>query len=213
MNSRPITFAAGLSFVVLAATLTQPVHAAESSLTITLAGQAMLRSDLRSVSPATMAAMAPLITGDVKFTNFEAAVGRAGDSPAAGRNVSPPEALDALQALGFNLMSLANNHAFDNGAPGILSTLAQADKLGIAHAGTGPTLTAAASAGLLRTPHGTVALVATASGLMAEGAMAGAGPGVNELRIEAGGKINQGSSRDEFPPGCASSEHLGQMRG
>jgi poly-gamma-glutamate capsule biosynthesis protein CapA/YwtB (metallophosphatase superfamily) len=36
-----------------------------------------------------------------------------------GRFLSPPEALDALQTFGFNLVSLSNNHAFDLKVPGI----------------------------------------------------------------------------------------------
>ncbi|MHB1205035.1 MAG: CapA family protein [Rhodospirillaceae bacterium] len=193
-----------------ALTLSLAAYAAPADFSITLTGQAMLRADLRAVSPATVAAMAPLITGDVRFTDFEATVGAPGDAKAAGRNVSPPAALDALHAMGFNLVALATNHAFDNGAAGILHTLAQADKLGLAHAGTGATLDRAAAAGLLRTSKGTVALVAMASGLMAEGAMAGNGtPGVNELRIEAGGKVNQAANRDDFPPGIVNAPNAG----
>ena len=47
----------------------------------------------------------------------------------------------------------------------------------------------------LHTPHGTVALVASASGLITPGGSATADrPGVNELRVEAGGKPNEATA-------------------
>ena len=60
----------------------------------------------------------------------------------------------------------------------------------------------AATPGYLRTPKGTVALVAMASGLIAEGGSATAArPGVNELRIEAGGKLNESTTLLPPEPG------------
>ena len=41
---------------------------------------------------------------------------------------TPPEALDALKSLGFNLLSLSNNHAFDLQATGIRNTIREADR-------------------------------------------------------------------------------------
>ncbi len=52
--------------------------------------------------------------------------------------------------------------------------------------GAGNTIDEAAAPGYLKTPKGTVALVAMASGLVAEGGSATATrPGVNDLRVEA----------------------------
>jgi len=60
------------------------------------------------------------------------------------------------------------------------------NRLNLAHAGTGNTIDEAAAPGYLKTPKGTVALVAMASGLVTEGGSATAtGPGVNVLRVEA----------------------------
>ena len=78
--------------------------------------------------------------------------------------LSPPEALDALKALGFNLVSLSNNHAWDLKVSGIQNTLQEANHLNLAHAGTGNTVEEAVAPGYLHTPKGTVALVAMASG-------------------------------------------------
>ena len=51
--------------------------------------------------------------------------------------LSPPETLDALKTLGFNLLSLSDNHAFDLKATGIRNTIREADTRNIVHAGTG----------------------------------------------------------------------------
>jgi len=168
-------------------------------LTITLTGQSMLRSDLRATAPKAVPVIAGLLKGDVVFTNFEGAVALPGQRVSEGRGfLAPPEALDAFKALGFNLLSLSNNHAFDIQATGIRNTIAEANRRQIVHAGIGNTISEAAAPAYLKTPKGTIALVSSASGLVAAGGMATAGsPGVNELRIKAGDKDN--TARDDLP--------------
>jgi len=167
-----------------------------ASLTIALTGQSMIRSDIRATAPKAVPAIQDLLKGDVVFTNLEAAVALPGQSVKEGRGfLTPPETLDAIKALGFNLLSLSNNHAFDMQATGILNTLAEVDRRGIVRAGIGRTLNEAAAPGYLKTPKGTIALVSSASGLIASGGMAGADrPGVNELRIKAGDKDNEATT-------------------
>ena len=81
---------------------------------------------------------------------------------------------------------------------GIANTLQELDKRRIPHAGTGRTSAEAAAPAYLRTSKGTVALVASASGLIAEGGRAtGNSAGVNELRIETGGRQN--NAREDLP--------------
>src|SRR5690242_1495639 len=162
-------------------------------ITITLTGQAMIRSDLRRTAPAAIPVIQKLLKGDVIFTNFEAAVAEKGETVREGRGfLTPPEALDALQTLGFNLLAFSDNHAFDLKATGIQNTLREADARKIVHAGTGKNLGEAAAPAYLHTPKGTIALVASASGLIAAGGRATPdSPGVNELRVEAGGRPNE----------------------
>jgi len=164
--------------------------------TITLTGQAMIRSDLRATAPAALPRIQSLLKGDVIFTNLEGAVAEQGQSVQEGRGfLAPPEALDALQSLGFNLLALSDNHAFDLKVTGIQNTLREADSRNMVHAGTGNTLAEAAAPSYLHTSKGTVALVASASGLIAEAGNATAErPGVNELRIEAGGQRNEATT-------------------
>jgi poly-gamma-glutamate capsule biosynthesis protein CapA/YwtB (metallophosphatase superfamily) len=157
------------------------------TLGITLTGQSMIRSDIRAHAPAAVPTIASLLRGDVVFTNFEATIidVRKGQSPKDGRFVSPPEALESLKTFGFNLLSLSNNHSWDLKVSGIENTLEQVKRLDLVHAGIGLTVEEAVAPGYLHTPNGTVALVAMASGLIADGASATASrPGVNELRVE-----------------------------
>jgi poly-gamma-glutamate capsule biosynthesis protein CapA/YwtB (metallophosphatase superfamily) len=166
---------------------------ASGLITITLAGQSMIRSDIRVTAPASVPTIKSLLKGDVVFTNLEAAIAEAGETVHEGRGfLTPPEALDALQTFGFNLLSLSGNHAFDLKVTGIQNTLREVDGRKIVHAGTGNNLAQAAAPGYLHTPKGTIALVASASGLIVSGGNATADrPGVNELRIEAGDKENE----------------------
>ena len=165
-------------------------------ITITLAGQSMIRSDIRATAPAAVPVIQGMLKGDVVFTNFEAAVAEKGETVHEGRGfLTPPEALDALTTFGFNLLSLSGNHAFDLKATGIQNTIRETDRRKIVHAGTGNNLAEAAAPGYLHTPKGTIALIASASGLIAPGGSAAADrPGVNELRIEAGDKENEATA-------------------
>ena len=170
--------AASLGLLLCMAAATQ---AQSPTLSIVLTGQSLLRSGLPAAAPT----ITSLLTGDAVFTNFEATVfdPRKGQSPTDG--AVSPEALESLKTFGFNLLSLSNNHSWDFKVPGIENTLEQAKRLGLVHAGIGHTIEEAAAPGYMHTPKGTVALVAMASGLIADGASAtGARPGVNELRIE-----------------------------
>jgi poly-gamma-glutamate synthesis protein (capsule biosynthesis protein) len=185
------------AFLVIIFTAGKPAWPQSTTLNITLAGQSMIRSDFRGTTPTAVSTIAPLLKGDVIFTNFEATVIEKGQSQ-DGRFLSPPEALDALQALGFNLLALSDNHSFDLKVTGIQNTLREVNSRNLAHAGIGNTVEEAAAPGYLHTPKGTVALVAMASGLITEGGSATATrPGVNELRIEAGGRPNE--STDLLP--------------
>ena len=170
---------------------------AQSDLTITLTGQSMIRSDLRATAPDAVPRIRSLLRGDVVFTNFEGTVAEPGQSVSGGGRgfLAPAEALDALQTFGFNLLSLSNNHAFDLKEAGVDNTLREVARRGIAHAGVGATLAEAAAPAYLRVGNMTVALVASASGLIAAGGAARAdGRGVNELRVMAGDAPNEANA-------------------
>src|SRR5579872_3085093 len=144
-----------------------------NAITITLTGQSMIRSDLRETAPKAVPVIQRLVKGDVVFTNFEGAVAEKGETVTEGRGfLAPPEALDALRTFGFNLVAFSGNHAFDLKATGIQNTIREADQRKIAHAGTGNNVNEAVAPGYLKTPKGTIALIASASGLITPGASA-----------------------------------------
>jgi poly-gamma-glutamate capsule biosynthesis protein CapA/YwtB (metallophosphatase superfamily) len=200
-------FLAGAMCLAVMLTIMCAMAAAQSPqsapITIALAGQSMIRSDIRATAPAAVPVIQGLLKGDVVFTNLEAAVAEKGETIHEGRGfLTPPEALDAVKLFGVNLLSLSGNHAFDLKATGILNTIRETDSRKIVHAGTGNNLAEAAAPGYLRTPKGTIALIASASGLISPGASATADrPGVNELRVEAGDQENEATADLPGAPG------------
>lgn len=172
--------------------------ASGSRLRIALVGQALIHEDLRRVaSPAVEQARGYLRGNDVIFTNLETALAPKNmplELRAPGVRPTGPEVLDALRDMGFNMLSLANNHAWDLGAKGLLAGRDEVEKHGFAHAGTGPDAAAAAAAGYLDTPAGKVGLVAMASGasqLAKPDTWAAPGrAGVNYLNLRADGMLD-----------------------
>jgi poly-gamma-glutamate synthesis protein (capsule biosynthesis protein) len=77
----------------------------------------------------TLAAVKSAVDGDLAFANLETVVTDRNDLAPHGKGKgtfhfrSHPDALEALIDAGFNLFSLANNHAYDYGPQGIEETL------------------------------------------------------------------------------------------
>lgn len=95
---------------------------------------------------------------DLSLVNLECTIA-AGGQPFQPRRAfyfrADPASADTLTAAGIDYVSMANNHAMDYGAEALLETLGHLRRLRIAHAGAGPSLSAAAqpawlSAGGLR---------------------------------------------------------------
>jgi poly-gamma-glutamate capsule biosynthesis protein CapA/YwtB (metallophosphatase superfamily) len=197
---RWLAVAAGLTLLLAIVCAAGAVVGAQSnSITVTLAGQSMIRSDIRATAPAEVPVIRGLLKGEVAFTNFEATVAEKGQAVAQGRGfLTPPGALDALKTCGFNLLAFASNHAFDLQATGIQNTIREANRRQMVHAGTGNNAAEAAAPGYLQTPKGRIALIASASGLITPGGSATPSrPGVNELRVEAGERENEAT--DDLP--------------
>tara|TARA_B100000029_G_scaffold408123_1_gene409282 strand:+ start:478 stop:1647 length:1170 start_codon:yes stop_codon:yes gene_type:complete len=86
----------------------------------------------------------PLIDGDLNFLNLETVVTGRNQISARGKKFvfrSHPKGVEYLAEIGFNLMSLANNHAFDFGVEGVKETLKHSGRLtktkGVYFAGLG----------------------------------------------------------------------------
>ncbi|MFC0810293.1 CapA family protein [Ensifer sp. P24N7] len=77
--------------------------------------------------------------------------------------ISAPELGPDLKAMGFNMVSRANNHTLDWGREGMQETSRALDENGIIHAGAGENLAQAGAARFLETSRGRVALVSFAA--------------------------------------------------
>lgn len=139
-----------------------------SPFTLVLTGQSLIHHDVRQVSDDGFAAIKALIRqADIAFTNFETTVfGRHGGWPMKGSyfGCSAPVVLDALDDIGFNALALSNNHAFDLGPPGVLSTLEEVTERGFLHAGIGVDAADARRPGVKTFGTRRVALVAMDAG-------------------------------------------------
>lgn len=107
---------------------------------------------------------------DIRFANLEVQLvspNEPGAAQAAGAWAGAPEELGLSVAwLGVNAASTANNHAGDYGAPGLQSTHACLQKLGIPYCGTGERLETARQPIYLETENGIVAILGISSSFM-----------------------------------------------
>ena len=169
----------------------------DPNISVALVGQALIKSDVCTTAPAAFEQARAYLKGvDVAFTNLEVAISPPGNklTPRSAASVpAPPVVIDCLKSMGFNILSLANNHALDLQAEGIAATIGEVSRRGLAYAGTGADADAAAAPGFLDTPKGKVALVAMATGaqLVDPETWAAPGrPGVNYLERLPDGRPN-----------------------
>lgn len=137
-----------------------------------------------------------ILRGDARFFNFESIIYREGiwgNSFNGGSfHNSDPRTLAIAKEYGFNMLNFANNHTFDWGYGGLLSTLDALKQTDFVHAGVGMNLDEAAAPAYLDCAEGRVALISMASTIADPAAMAGrqsrrvpGRPGVNALRTES----------------------------
>ncbi len=133
--------------------------------TIALAGDTMLTRKLTPFKEKRFLALRDTLRGaDAVFANLEGTV-HTWDEGTPGITqgtfmTTVPELVEDLKWLGVNLVSCANNHAYDYGEGGVLANLNHLDAAGLAHAGTGRNLAEARAPGYFDTPNGRVALIA-----------------------------------------------------
>ena len=157
----------------------------EPEITLVVSGQALIKVDPRLSWEDAFGSLRPILqNADAAFTNFEMAVKSEVDAcgvpdeyvvvlgePRLAVEQRPgnsggPHAVDAtvmgfLASLGFNLMSISNNHAWDLGDCGVAATRTAADAHGVAYAGAGPNLAAATAPAYLAVNGVTIGLVAS----------------------------------------------------
>lgn len=110
--------------------------------------------------------------GDLRVGNLEAPLceglppieGKAGAGGFALR--MPPEAADVLKQVGFDAMSLANNHTMNFGGPGMLQTLSNMERVGIVPFGGGRNIREARKPAILERKGVKLALLSYSSTFM-----------------------------------------------
>jgi len=156
-----------------------------------------LRPMLATIEARSPDMLALLRNADVTFGNFEQTVFHLPTfrgAPAAQSGgtwmLGEPGVIDDVIAMGFDIVSHANNHATDWGTEGLIETLQRLESAGLVHAGTGRNLSAARAPRYVDGKAGRVGLVAASSTFTP---MSRAGdpigevpgrPGVNALRTE-----------------------------
>ncbi len=129
-----------------------PLAADEAVAELIAVGDVMLGRGV-APEPAPLAQVAPwLNAADLSFGNLETVIrteqalhpdydAKPGQQPY--RLSAPLSAIDHLQAAGFDLLSLANNHALDYGADGLSETVSHLSRVGITPLGANPGATSA----------------------------------------------------------------------
>jgi hypothetical protein len=129
----------------------EPIHVA-ARVTIAAVGDVLMHGAVKQSAAAhaadaadagydwLFAPVADLLSGaDLAFANLETPI-----APTASKGSrafvfnAPPVVVTALQHAGVRLVSVANNHAFDQGRAGFEETLHSLDAAGMAYVGAGP---------------------------------------------------------------------------
>ena len=137
-------------------------------VSLLLAGDAQITRLWSQVrEPSFLSLIDAIRAADVAIANLETVIhdfkGHAQADAGGVYMASPPVIAAELKWAGFDMLSHANNHAFDYGAVGVLDTIHHVESEGLIVAGSGADLRAA------RKPHyfycngSTVALIAMAS--------------------------------------------------
>ena len=159
------------SFILLAA-LSQ-AQAQTGDFRLVLAGDTNLHQRISIYDdPAFLKFYQRIRTADASFLNLESQI-QPDPYPGPGAAwsggiylYSPEWLLDEFKWAGFNLIAVANNHAFDYGADGLRASLGALHKAGLVYAGAGDNLALARAPGYLDTKHGRVALLSICSTLL-----------------------------------------------
>jgi len=132
-------------------------------------------------------------SADAAVTNLETVIHEFKGYPQADSGgihmASPPVIATELAWAGFDVVGHANNHSFDYGSIGVLETLDNVKKAGLALAGSGKDLQSAREPAYFESPKGVLAVVSAASTYTSYGragrsrADVHGRPGVNPLKV------------------------------
>jgi poly-gamma-glutamate capsule biosynthesis protein CapA/YwtB (metallophosphatase superfamily) len=126
-----------------------------SPITLSAVGDVMLARGLQRLAAEhgwdyPFDATREILKADLVFGNLEHPVSRRGTPKSAGILLrADPESVSALARAGFNVMSVANNHAMDYGPEALLDTLAILRRHGITPVGGGGSAEEAAAGAVI----------------------------------------------------------------
>ena len=142
-------------------------EAEAGNLTLVASGDAMITRRLSVFREPEFLSLVDLFrSADVGYTNLEMLMHNFEHSPGMAGGTytgSDPANVEELKWAGINLVSTANNHAYDYGEGGVLTNIRHLKASGLTYAGTGNNLSEARAPGFLDTPAGRVALIAASS--------------------------------------------------
>lgn len=178
-------------------------EAALGNLTVVATGDSIINRPLSVFQEKEFLDLVQLIgAADVGFTNLETLIHEFEVNPSVGSGgntfmASHPRMLEELRWAGINLLSSANNHAYDYGEGGLLATIKNLQAAGLAYAGTGRNLSEARAPRYLDTARGRVALISVSSTFPADArAMEQrpdlqGHPGINTLRYDSSYTVDE----------------------
>ncbi|MCY4465459.1 MAG: CapA family protein [Chloroflexi bacterium] len=173
--------------------------------TIALVGDLFLQQPLPE--PSALAGVGPVLrSADIAFGNLEAPVSTVGAPTEKWINMRmSPDLLDDVKRLGFNLLTLANNHLFDYGEAAFFDTLRHLDDSELRYVGAGADLDAAWRAQIIELAGTRVAFLGAASTLGPGSAATADRPGVAPVHIAESYHIDPAASLEQ--PGSAPYVH------
>lgn len=159
--------------------------------TIVLTGDTMLARTERLDMTALQPVMSIVQDSNIAFTNLEATLTQQPlTQTLSGWPYGGPPEIQALQKIGFNAVSCANNHALDYGVSGAAGTMDMLKKQGLSYSGCGGDLGSARAPAIVTGGGMRVGLVSITASALPEtratarrGEIAGKG-GVNTLRFD-----------------------------
>ncbi len=115
-----------------------PLSPAENVVAVIAVGDVMLGRGLADLSNPFAAVRPWLRAADLTLGNLECVIAEDTESSPPGALYAPPVVTVQLRNAGFDLLSLANNHALDLGPQGLAETVARLEGAGIAPVGLDP---------------------------------------------------------------------------
>ena len=178
--------------------------------TIALVGDLFLQQPLPD-TPAMAELGAALRAADIAFANLEAPVSARGAATEKWINMRmSPDLLGDIKRLGFNMLTLANNHLFDFGETAFFDTLRYLDDCELRYVGAGADLDAAWRAQVVDLAGVRVAFLGAASTLGPGSAATAQRPGVAPIHVAESYHIDPAASLEQ--PGSAPYVHTRAWR-